>query len=332
MEGLENKQAIKYGYGSMLNLRVKLTYSFALGSIVAPAYAIHALLTAQGIANLPENRKLVTDILCVGFGLTIANKHPHALFDQLLEEIANKNYAKADKLLVSCHIISSTFKALSSRLTVDLTSLMQTLTPLGRFRTSLIPFFFLNYIPAATYEGDNTVLFQQTSKYLLFKFKLDKELPTAPKTFAGDDWTSAALALEHILVARLRRVKASMEALGEKGVGFQTIWNEHEQNALIEAAQLWGYMTLLQSIGSILPQIKEHQAFYRKICQGFTSYLTSKTTAFLQQGFTVHPVESWRNFSEEEFQAMINVNHPIELEREPMQLHPREEQWFRAKL
>jgi hypothetical protein len=34
--GLENKQAIKYGYGSMLNLRVKLVNGFALAYIYAP--------------------------------------------------------------------------------------------------------------------------------------------------------------------------------------------------------------------------------------------------------------------------------------------------------
>lgn len=96
-----------------------------------------------------------------------------------------------------------------------------------------MPFFFLNYIPSATYEGDNTVLLQQTSKYLLFKFNLDKQLPEAPKTFSSDDWTNAALALEHILIARLRRVKTRMELAGEKGVHFQKTWNEVEQNALI---------------------------------------------------------------------------------------------------
>jgi acyl-CoA oxidase len=114
VEGAENKQAIKYGYGSMLNLRVKLTYNFALRGIVTPVVALHSLLQAEGTAALPANRKLVTDHLCVGLGFTLANKHPHIIFNQLLKEIEAKNYSKADKLLVTCHIISSTFKALSS--------------------------------------------------------------------------------------------------------------------------------------------------------------------------------------------------------------------------
>ncbi len=44
MEGLENTQAIKYGYGSMLNLRVKLTYSFALKCILEPAINLYQIL------------------------------------------------------------------------------------------------------------------------------------------------------------------------------------------------------------------------------------------------------------------------------------------------
>lgn len=55
--------------------------------IVAPACATHSLLTALGTANEPANRKFITDILCVAFGLMIANKHPHNLFDQFLKEI-----------------------------------------------------------------------------------------------------------------------------------------------------------------------------------------------------------------------------------------------------
>lgn len=36
VNGLENKQAIKYGYGSMLNLRVILVYNFAMAFILTP--------------------------------------------------------------------------------------------------------------------------------------------------------------------------------------------------------------------------------------------------------------------------------------------------------
>lgn len=39
--GLENKQAIKYGYGSMLFLRVRLVYGFAFGSIIYPAKQLY---------------------------------------------------------------------------------------------------------------------------------------------------------------------------------------------------------------------------------------------------------------------------------------------------
>jgi hypothetical protein len=68
----------------------------------------------------------------------------------------------------------------------------------------------------------------------------------------------------------------------------------------------------------ILPQIKENSSFYAKICQGFTSYITSRSDVFLHHGFKVIPVENWKKFSEEEFQAMVTVNGPIELNHEPM--------------
>ena len=114
VEGLENTQAIKYGYGSMLNLRVKLTYSFALKCILEPAINLYQILKQQGTAENAVNRKLITDSLCVGYGIVIANRNTHNIFNELLKQIANKNYAKADKHLINCHIISSTFKALSS--------------------------------------------------------------------------------------------------------------------------------------------------------------------------------------------------------------------------
>ena len=37
VKGLQNKSAIKYAYGSMLNLRVVLVNGFAMGYIITPA-------------------------------------------------------------------------------------------------------------------------------------------------------------------------------------------------------------------------------------------------------------------------------------------------------
>lgn len=91
-------------------------------------------------------------------------------------------------------------------------------------------------------------------------------------------------------------------------------------------------MTLLQSMASVISKINTHQDFYRKICQVFTTYITQALPAFHLHGYTITPVESWKNFTEEEFSAMVNINGPIELTREPMQLYPREEKWYQAKL
>ena len=47
--GLENKQAIKYGYGSMLNLRVQLTYSFAFSYAISPTISQYLIFKKMGL-------------------------------------------------------------------------------------------------------------------------------------------------------------------------------------------------------------------------------------------------------------------------------------------
>ena len=112
--GLENKSAIKYGYGSMLNLRVKLTYSFSISGIIMPTICLHDVLKRQGLEKSQNNRKMITDLLCLGFGTIIANKNTQHLFQLFLKNIREKNFQKADENLIDCHIISATSKALSS--------------------------------------------------------------------------------------------------------------------------------------------------------------------------------------------------------------------------
>ena len=84
MVGLENKQAIKYGYGSMLNLRVKLVYGFAMGQIVRQAGVMYHILKKEGTAGTDVNRKIIIDLLSVGYGVFLGNKHTHSTFLEYL--------------------------------------------------------------------------------------------------------------------------------------------------------------------------------------------------------------------------------------------------------
>ena len=43
----------------MLNLRVKLTYSFAIGAIISPSIALHQVLHEQGVAEELHNKKYI---------------------------------------------------------------------------------------------------------------------------------------------------------------------------------------------------------------------------------------------------------------------------------
>ena len=93
---------------------------------------------------------------------------------------------------------------------MNASSRMQTFTNLGKFRTSMIPYYFYNYAPSTTYEGDNTVLLQQTSKFLLFKFNTDKKIDNLIKEFKNNDWKAMTSAIHFILIEKLKKTKSKM--------------------------------------------------------------------------------------------------------------------------
>ena len=49
ISGLGNASAIKYGYGSMLNLRVQLVFGFMLAGIYSPFSFVYHTLRNQGL-------------------------------------------------------------------------------------------------------------------------------------------------------------------------------------------------------------------------------------------------------------------------------------------
>jgi hypothetical protein len=54
--GLDNKQSIKYSYGSMLNLRVQLVYGFAIGFIMNQTIYHYDVLKAKNLEKIIKNK------------------------------------------------------------------------------------------------------------------------------------------------------------------------------------------------------------------------------------------------------------------------------------
>lgn len=68
----------------------------------------------MGVANEDQYKKEIITYLSVGNGIIVANRFSQQLFQAFSTEINAKNFEKADKILVKSHIVSATFKALSS--------------------------------------------------------------------------------------------------------------------------------------------------------------------------------------------------------------------------
>jgi hypothetical protein len=57
---------------------------------------------------------MVIKNLALSYGITFSNNYASSLFNNYLSALKKEDFKKADKLLVSCHLTSSLFKALSS--------------------------------------------------------------------------------------------------------------------------------------------------------------------------------------------------------------------------
>lgn len=156
------------------------------------------------------------------------------------------------------------------------------------------------------------MLLQQTSNFILFKTDVSKDFTGLRKNFASSSWTDAANALEFVVTQRLIEVKQRMEAHEEKGEPFKKIMNELEQVAFIRLAEIWGFMTMLRLVDSVLPSIRQHEEFYGKICAGFSHFVVGRVPELRIYGFVVEEVETWRAFTDAEYCALAEINTPIE--------------------
>ena len=88
----------------------------------------------------------------------------HKMYVQLVENIANDDY----KLIDPLHHFTSGMKSVFTQEAMDsLILIRQSLGGAGYSAWSGIPYLIEDYSPSPTFEGDNTVMAQQSFNYLL---------------------------------------------------------------------------------------------------------------------------------------------------------------------
>lgn len=277
----------------MLFLRVTLPFSFAFGHIIFPARQLSTLYEKMGVHNESQYKKEIINYLCVGLGIIVANRFPQKLFHAFSAEISAKNFEKADKVLVKCHIVSATFKALASWKALKISTEIATRNTYTVFRTTGIPFAFNNIVPSPTYEGDNSVLLQQTARFILVKDK-GEELTKPSMKVRDDDLNAAILMLKYVNSMEVRRLKKIFEKEFEAGVPMKTFWNEKHQRDIIDVSKLWGVLQFLQGYAETLKETGNLKPFFVKVGKVFTKNLLVDVPQIFTYGFEIEEVESWK--------------------------------------
>ena len=114
------------------------------------------------------------------FALRFASDHMNANYKKLVDEVQRGEFSRLDY----CHHLSSGMKAVFTQAAMDnLILLRQSLGGAGFSAWSGIPRMIEDYSPNVTFEGDNTVMLQQTCNLLMkYSKKLEQQasLPLPP--------------------------------------------------------------------------------------------------------------------------------------------------------
>lgn len=114
----------------------------------------------------------------------------------------------------------------------------------GSFQSTYLPKYFTDCIPSVTYEGDNTVLLQQTAKFILMKEK-EGDLVKPSQNVDSNNLNELLAVLKFVASSEIRNLKGLIQKSVEAGNDFKVVWNEIYQSQIIEVSKIWGRMMLL---------------------------------------------------------------------------------------
>lgn len=107
-------------------------------------------------------------LLAYSYAMAFGAHYLLKVHKELLEELKNGDFSKLDIL----HHLSAGFKAVYTKITYEgIDTVRQACGGAGFSAYSGLPSLQIEYAPNTTFEGDNTVMLQQTAKYLMKTWK-----------------------------------------------------------------------------------------------------------------------------------------------------------------
>lgn len=251
--------------------------------------------------------------LCLGFGIVISNKQTYLLFREFSRYLAEKDFEKADSLMMECHIVSSTSKAVTSWKDNQVLMGQMLYSRETVLRSSQLPAWFGDMVPSVTYEGDNSLLLQLTGKFLL---KLEPKNTPRPEGVELRSLGSAEAVAEYVAEREIERLK---ELIGREmtsgGRDMQDIWNLSVQREAIEVSKIWGNYVLIRNYRASLGQVPaEHRDFYTKIGHVFAYRLLRDIGRLPFYGFQLPSADLTRDFTQEDREVLFYAFEPFEEE------------------
>jgi len=254
-----DKNAIKIGYGGMLGLRVALSTYFLVETYRGIILGYRQWKKSEQLDSM-KRRKLLKDFAFIYCGMSTLQSM--TLMHRSFNENIHKNVKKALEEMVELHLLASALKAVYSwglQYTLREYGVDQSL---GNLLVTGITGLYGDTVPGVTYEGENSVMLQQTARGLC-KYMQEvenEEFNKVPESFRflvdlrgllekvdemkgrverAEDLLSYERIEELIDTIALFNVRECYEAMKEKIMGGNTVnvtWNEKLQGRMVEMA------------------------------------------------------------------------------------------------
>ena len=253
----------KVAYSTMLYVRVSLMdFTWKINLSILLVGIRYTLFRKQfrSIDNSKEERKVfdyqatqyqMMPFLSFSFACIFASKRCSALYEQMREEIKNDNFTTMKDL----HSIVSAFKGLHMPESLNgLFKVRECCGAHGYSNYSNIPNIIEIWSPNVTLEGDTMVMYQQTAKGFLKKFRIMKnsgktikgiysymneyrDFSSDPATFDINNSDDLLLVLKIAVIQSLNKISELLPNQDDK-VSFDIAWNRVYQIDVISTAHL----------------------------------------------------------------------------------------------